>query len=265
MKELKRVPVNKGVEKEYKRKLDKLVKAMSASVMYWVLADYGNRTAFEMASAIRKRVKQWDRIFGDEAEKIALWFVKNVRKHTEIGMNNAFKAVGYKMRKTTPEKVIKQVELQNVELIKSIPEKYFIGIKEVAILSLIYGWSKERLNEELVKRKGIVERRVKNIASDQSYKTTSLIKTSICQANRIYFARWRYTFEAEKPRENHIEMDGMLFDTRVGCPEIGTGEFIQPSYRYNCHCDFTPVVPEFDEDLHKEVEKQVFYKRLVRF
>ena len=151
------------------------------------------------------------------------------------------------------------------ELIRSIPEKYFIGVKEVALLSLMYGWSKDKLNEELVKRNGIVERRVKNIASDQIHKTTELIKSAICENNKIYFGKWKYTFQAEQPRLNHIQMDGMLFDIRQGCPEIGTGELIQPSFRYNCHCDFNPVIPEFDEDLHKEVEKQVFYKRLVRF
>lgn len=264
MRELKRVPPNKGIEKEYKRKLNKLVQAMSASVMYWVLADFGNRTANEMANAIRKRVRQWDKIFGKDAERIAQWFVKSVQKQTETGMAQAFNDVGRKM-KPTPMHVIKAIEMENVELIKSIPQKYFIGIREVALLSLMYDWSKEKLNEELVKRKGIVERRVKNIASDQTHKTTELIKSAICERNNIWYGIWRYTYEAEKPRLNHIEMDGMLFDIRVGCPEIGTNELIYPGEKYFCHCDFNPVIPEFDEDLHKEVEKQVFYKRLVRF
>ena len=264
MRELKRVPPNKGIEKEYKRKLNKLVQAMSASVMYWVLADFGNRTANEMANAIRKRVRQWDKIFGKDAERIAQWFVKSVQKQTETGMEQAFKEVGRKMN-PTPMHVVKAIEMENVELIKSIPQKYFIGIREVALLSLMYDWSKEKLNEELVKRKGIVERRVKNIASDQTHKTTELIKVALCENNKIYFGRWKYTYQAEQPRLNHIQMDGMLFDVRLGCPEIGTNELIYPGEKYFCHCDFNPVIPEFDEDLHKKVEKQVFYKRLVRF
>ena len=117
---------------------------MSASVMYWVLADYGGRSAYEMAVAIRKRVKQWDKIFGKEAQKISLWFVNNVKKHTEVGMNNAFASAGYKMRKKTPADLMNAIEYENIELIKSVPEKYFIGIKEVALLSLMYGWSKDK-------------------------------------------------------------------------------------------------------------------------
>lgn len=264
MRELKRVPPNKGIEKEYKRKLNKLVQAMSASVMYWVLADFGNRTANEMANAIRKRVSQWDKVFGKDAERLAQWFVRSVQKQTETGMKQAFKEVDRNM-KPTPIHVIKAIEMENVELIKSIPQKYFIGIREVALLSLMYDWSKEKLNEELVKRKGIVERRVKNIASDQTHKTTELIKTSLCEKNNVWYGVWRYTYRSKEPRLNHVEMDGMLFDIREGCPEIGTNEYIYPSYRYNCKCDFNPVVPEFGDDLKKEVEKRSYYKKIVRF
>lgn len=265
MKELKRVPANKGIEKEYKRKIDKLVKAMSASVMYWVLADYGGRTAWQMANAIRKRIKQWDRIFGEQSEKLALWFVKSVKKQTETGMQLAFKNVGYKMKHDTPEEVIKAITYENIELIKSIPEKYFIGIKEIALLSLMYGWSKEKLKSEIEKRDGIVLRRVKNIASDQTHKTTELVKRGLCQSNNIWYGVWRYTYMSDEPRLNHVEMDGMLFDVREGCPEIGTNEYIYPTYRYNCKCDFNPVVPEFGDDLKKEVEKRSYYKKIARF
>ena len=265
MKELKQVPANKGIEKEYKRKLDKLVKAMSASVMYWVLADFGGRTAYEMAVAIRKRVKQWDKIFGKQAEKIALWFVKSVQKHTEIGMKNAFRSAHYKMKYGTPKDILKAIEYENVELIKSIPEKYFIGVKETASLSLMYGWSKEKLNEELVRRKGIVERRVKNIASDQTHKTTNLIKIGLCQNNGVVYGKWKYTWRSEQPRENHVRMDGDLFDIHRGCIEVGTGDLIFPAQKVNCKCSFNPVIEEYgDEDkIRKEVEKNSYYASLV--
>ena len=254
MKELKRVPSNKGIEKEYKRKLDKLVKAMSASVMYWVLARHGERTPYEMANAIRKRVKQWDKIFGDEAQKIALWFVNDIKKHTEVGMSNAFTAVGYKMKRKTPEDVIKAVEYENIELIRSIPEKYFIGVKEVALLSLMYGWSKDKLNEELVKRNGIVERRVKNIASDQTHKTTNLIKVGLCQNNGIKLCKWVYTWRSETPREKHIMMDGQIFDIEVGAITPDGDEYIYPAQKINCKCDFKPIIEELGDNLRQKME-----------
>lgn len=265
MKELRKVPPNKGVEIEYRKKLKKLLQAMSASVMYWILADYDGKTAVEMAMAIRKRVKQWDKIFGDEAEKIALWFVNKVRKHTEVGMAGAFRAVGYKMRKATPERVIKAVEIENTELIKSIPEKYFVGVKEVAMLAIVYGWSKEKLRIELQKRFDIADRRIKNIVSDQSYKTASVIKMELAKNNGIYTARWKYTYLSQEPRENHIQMDGKLFDVRVGCIEEGTGELVFPSQRINCKCSFNPVILEYGDDVSKEIEKNSYYANITRF
>ena len=76
MKTLKPVLANKGVEKDYKKKLDKLVDSMSASVMYWVLADYKNRTPVQMATAIQKRIKQWKKVFGEKS-----CYILSVRSH----------------------------------------------------------------------------------------------------------------------------------------------------------------------------------------
>ena len=265
MKELKQVPINKGVEKEYKRKLDKLVKAMAGSVMYWILADYGGRTSYEMAMVLRKRIKQWDKNFGEQAQKLALWFVNSVRKHTEVGMRNAFSSAGYKMKYNTPEKVIKAIEYENVELIKNVPQKYFIGVKELAFLSLMYGWSKEKLSDELEKRTDITLRRVKNIASDQTHKTTNLVKLGLCQNNGIVYGKWKYTWRSETPRENHIQMDGELFDIQRGCQEFGTGDLIFPAQKINCKCSFNPVIEEYGDGdkIRKEVEKNSYYARFV--
>ena len=64
--------------------------------------------------------------------------------------------------------------------------------------------------------------------------------------------------------ENHIEMDGGLFDIRVGCREIGTGELIYPGERINCSCSFSPVIVEYGDDIEKEIEKNSYYKRFAR-
>lgn len=242
MKELRRVPPNKGIEKEYRKKLEKLVKAMSASVMYWVLADWGGRTAFEMSMAIRKRIKKWDKIFGDKAEQIALWFVKSVKNHTEIGMKNAFKEAGYRMKRGTPKEIMKAIEYENVDLIKSIPAKYFLGVETVAMLAMMYGWSKTDLTDELDRRYNICKRRVKNIASDQTHKTTELFKKAICKNEGVRLGKWVYTWRSEKPRENHIMMDGLVFDLDKGALTPEGDEFIFPAQKINCYHKDTEVM-----------------------
>ena len=264
MKELKQVYPNKGVEAEYRKKLGKLVDLMSKSVMYWLLADWGGRTAREMSIILRKRIKQWDKVFGKEADKIALWFVKSVKRHTEFGMKTAFRDAGLKLRSDVPKNTELGVEIENRALIRSIPEKYFTGIETVAMMALLYGWSKETLADEIQKRYRITIRRTKIIASDQTHKTTELFKRAICEESGIYIARWKYTYLSKKPRENHIEMNGGLFDIRVGCREVGTGELIYPGERINCSCSFSPVIVEYGDDIEKEIEKNSYYKRFAR-
>jgi len=249
MKELKQVYPNKGVEAEYRKKLGKLVDLMSKSVMYWLLADWGGRTSREMSIILRKRIKQWDKVFGKEADKISLWFVKSVKRHTEFGMKTAFRDAGLKLKVDVPKNTELGVEIENRSLIRSIPEKYFTGIETVAMMALLYGWSKETLADEIQKRYRITIRRTKIIASDQTHKTTELFKRAICQLSGINFGVWTYTYRSEKPRESHIEMNGALFDLSKGCYDYYENEYIFPAQRINCKCDFKPVIFEMGDDI----------------
>ena len=264
MKELRRVYPNKGVEAEYRKKLGKLVDLMSKSVMYWLLADWGGRTTREMSIILRKRIKQWDKVFGKEAEKIALWFVKSVKKHTEFGMKSAFRESGLKLKEDVPKNIENGVRIENTALIKSIPEKYFTGIETIAMMALLYGWSKEVLADEIQKRYRITIRRTKIIASDQTHKTTELFKRAICQASGIKFGRWLYTYRSETPRKSHIEMNGAIFDLSRGCYDYYDNEYIFPTQKISCKCDFVPIIEEPGDDIRKNIEKSVYFKNVAR-
>lgn len=144
MKQTRRIFPNLGVEKEYRKKLDKLIKAMGVSVLYWLLADYGNKTPIEIAKVLQKRIKQWKKTFGNKSDEIAIWFVRSIKKHTEFNMKNAFNEIGYNIKAEVPNETVKAVELENRYLINSIPEKYFTAIETIAMMALLYGWSKEK-------------------------------------------------------------------------------------------------------------------------
>lgn len=248
MKTLNLVPPNKGVEREYKKKLDKLVDAMSKSVMYWLLVDYGGRTAKQVATELQKRVKQWKKVFGKESDKIAEWFVKTTKKHTNDGMKKAFADAGLKMKRGISLNTEKAIEIENQDLIESIPEKYFTGVETVAMLAMLYAWKKTDLTKELEKRYNITMRRVKVIAADQTHKTTELFKRDICENNNIREAKWVYTYRSEKPRESHIMMDGQIFDLDKGALTPEGDAFIMPGQLINCKCDFRPIIREFGDE-----------------
>ena len=255
---------NKGVEMEYRKRLDKLLDAMNKSVLYWILADYGNRTAKEMARAIQKRIKQWNKVFGSKAEDMAVWFAKTVKKHTETGFRTALRGVDINRYPSVPNNVVNAVELENEDLIKSIPEKYFLGISTVAMMAIMYDWSAEELQKEIEKRHGITWRRIRTIARDQTHKSNELYKKAICDNLGIKYAKWVYTWRSETQRESHVAADGRLFDISKGC--LIDGEYIFPGELINCACSFAPVIeePGDEEEIRKEIEKNRYYKKIAR-
>ena len=264
MKTLKPMKANKGIEMEYRKRLDKLLDAMNKSVLYWILADYGNRTAKEMARAIQKRVKQWDKIFGNKAKDVALWFARTVKNHTEVGFRTALQSVGVNRYITVPDNAINAVEIENEDLIRSIPEKYFMGISTVAMMAIMYDWSADELEKQIEKRRGITWRRIRTIANDQTHKSNELFKKALCEKAGIKYARWQYTWRSEQPRDSHVEADGRLFDISKGC--LIDGEYIFPAEAYNCKCTFSPVIeePGDEEEIKKELEKNRYYRIIAR-
>ena len=262
MKILRQVKKNKGIEVEYRKRLDKLIDAMDKSVMYWILADYGNRTAKEMAIAIQKRIKQWTKVFGDKAGDMALWFAKSVRKHSEIGFRMALGEQGIRKEPKVSYDVFNAVRLENEDLIKSIPEKYFTGIETVAMLAIMYGWSKEELQENIEKRHGITIRRARTISRDQTNKANNVFMMDICEQMGIDKAVWTYTYRSEKPRESHLAANGTVFDIHKGC--LIDGEYILPGELINCSCSFRPIILEVGDDIKKEIDKSVYFRHIAR-
>ena len=262
MKILKAVKSNKGIESEYRKRLEKLVDAMDKSVMFWILADYGNRTPKEMAVAIQKRIKQWTKVFGEKSGDIALWFAKTVKKHTEMGFRMALGEQGIVRQPEVDRDTFNAVRLENDDLIKSIPEKYFTGISTVAMLALLYDWDKDKFQDEIEKRHDITKRRVKTIASDQNHKSNVLFSRAICQELGIDKAIWVYTFRSNEPRINHVAADGTVFDLDKGC--LIDGEYIFPAEKINCKCDFRAVIPEIGDEVRNKIEKNRYFKIIAR-
>lgn len=257
MKEVSQVYPNKGIEEQYRKKLNKLVDAMVLSAVYWILANYKGRSAKELSFIIRKKVKQWKKTFGKDSEKIAEWFVRSVKNGTEFGMKSAFTKAGVNIRSSVPKEIALGVEYENKALIDSIPEKYFSGVEVVCMLALLYNWDKERLEQELDKRNGIVKRRVVLIAKDQTGKTTELFKREICKRAGVKFARWVYTWKSEKPRKDHIEMNGALYELEKGCFNYYTNEYEFPKEKIGCKCDFKPVIEELGDNIKEQIKRRI--------
>jgi uncharacterized protein with gpF-like domain len=247
MKVIRQVYANKGVEADYRKRLKNLVNKMNKIVLMWILANAGTKTANQITKELIKFVKKYRKIFGSEGDKIVRKFVKDMEKHATIGMKNAFAEAGLNVRPNISDRVKSAVYFENKGLVSSIPEKYFDGIQTILMMAILYGWTKGDLTKAIKKRYIITERRVRVITSDQTHKTNEIFKRSICEELGVKKARWVYTWRSEKPRENHVEMDGAVYDMDKGCYDYYSDDYIQPAQLYNCKCSFRPIIEEIGD------------------
>lgn len=270
---LRAIRPNKGIEMAYRKKLMKLIDDMQHSVKYWIEAEYKKQEpvimaddatpADAMARALRKRFIQWQRNFTRQAKKLAEWFTRQNYKYTESAFKDSWRS--YKSQKfqqkledlgfaidlkMTPalQNVIKSFIHENVNLIKSIPEKYFTEVEGMVMRSVRSGRDLQYLTDELEHRYGITRRRAILIARDQNNKATEQMNRTRQIGLGITRGIWRHASGVKKPRDrepdNHVAADGERFDLDKGY-EISPGKFIFPGEEINCHCYYTPIIEEF--------------------
>lgn len=265
---LRPIRPNKGIEMAYRKKLMKLIDEMQNSVKYWIESEYKRQEpvimaddatpADAMARALRKRFTQWQRNFRREARKLAEWFARSNYKYTENAFKSSWKS--YKEQKfrqkfedagftfdlkMTPamQNVMKSFIHENVNLIKSIPEKYFTEVEGMVMRSVRSGRDLAYLSDELEQRYGITRRRAVLIARDQNNKATSQMSRQRQQDLGITQAIWKHAGGVKEPRHSHEVADGKIFDLDKGL--YVDGKWIFPGEEINCHCYARPIIKEF--------------------
>lgn len=253
---LKGVHPNAGIEAAYKRKLRKMVAAMSKSVEYWLAAEYRaqipeiamDSPIDELNRKLKKLSESWQKKFDDGALNLASWFATASKSYSDGSMQKILKDAGFtvkfKMSKSARVR-FNAVVSENVGLIKSIPEQYFTQVEGIVMRAASRGRDLEYLTKELKKRYDITDRRAKLIAIDQSNKATSLFT----QQNQIDLglteADWQHSTAGKHPRESHVAANGQRYKIAKGM--LIEGEYIFPGEKINCRCISRPVIPGFND------------------
>lgn len=266
-KTLRAVRPNKGIELAYRKKLLRLIDEMQKSVTYWLEAAYKREQpiiakdatpADELQKVLRKHFIQWRRNFNRKAKDLADWFVWANYKYTESALKDrikSFKQTAYgKMfedagftfeLKMTPamRNTMQSFINENVNLIKSIPEKYFTEVEGMVMRSVRSGRDLAYLSDELENRYGITRRRAVLIARDQNNKATEQMNRTRQMDLGIKKGIWRHAGGVKEPRESHKAADGKIFDLNEGLKI--DGEYVYPGEMINCHCYYEPIIEEF--------------------
>jgi uncharacterized protein with gpF-like domain len=243
----------------YERQMLALIGEMSASIEYWLQAQYRDTppalAAMDatpskvMLARFRALAKKWQKHFEQQAPKIADAYLKGSFKATDSAMRMALKdtgiAVKFKMTPAMRDAFNATLE-ENVGLIKSIPQRYLSQVEGIVTRSYASGRDLETMVKEIRALYPKAQNSAVLIARDQSNKANSVVENARRLEIGITQALWLHSGGGKHPRASHVRAAGQIYNIRKGCPirnEKGQIEYIQPGQKINCRCVSRSVIP----------------------
>jgi SPP1 gp7 family putative phage head morphogenesis protein len=225
---------------------------MTKSAEYWATAQYnahqsGERGMNDIADRLIDLRDKWEATFADAALTIAPRFTHAVDNTATKALTRSLGEKDIPRVKFTMTPEMKQavdgIVAENVNLIKSIPEKYFTQVQTITLQSITRGRDLQYMTEELQKQFGITRRRAENIAIDQNNKATAELSRVRQQSLGITKGIWIHSGGGSHPRPKHVKAHGQEFDLDKGLPVGDNGEYVLPGQEIHCGCSWKPVLP----------------------
>lgn len=268
MKQGKALKHNVGIAKWYYDELDEMTEEMTSETKKQIEPLYkrymlGEAGIFAiLLTALTSLQDKFYFSFKDKAEKLVKKFIEKQLKYARFSVANALKPIA---TETTIAKLMSQslVSMQNkdfvkmaiynnVSLIRSIPEEYFKDIVGAISRSMSTGGDLKQLEEWLIKNTGVVKRRAKLIAYDQTRKVYSALSVSNMKDAGVQKVMWLHSHAGKVPRCLHVKpypkgLNGLVFDIDKP-PIIQEAKGKQPQVRgypgelINCRCFLKPVI-----------------------
>ena len=228
---------------ETERRVTRLMSGESAEEYFAMDAAVSSQARKLMNALFRK----FNSEFASTAKPLAASFAKQSDKVSSSAVHKSIKELSGGLSLPTAnldgqlKDILKATITENVGLIKSIPQKYFLEI-EGAVMRSIAGGEGDNLITVLRKQKKITERRAQLIAMDQTRKAMNNFSKGRLKNLGIDDYEWIHVASAE-PRKDHQALNGKVFSWTdpKRKPRDKDGEVI-PGQRINCHCVFRPVI-----------------------
>jgi SPP1 gp7 family putative phage head morphogenesis protein len=256
---LKPVRPNAGIAAIYRRRIDRLLKEMACSYVYWLRAQYqanppklasDESPAQKLQRELNRLGLHWGRRWGQMAPRLARYFATAVedraRKQLRDILREGGASVEFRMTAAMRD-VFKATVQENVSLIRSIPEQFHTQVEGLVMRSVQSGRDIGQLTKDLQKRYGVSYRRAALIARDQNNKATSTFQRVRCQELGIEEAIWLHSHAGKKPRPTHKANDGKRYKIAEGWfdPDPKIRQRIWPGQLINCRCTAKPIVKGF--------------------
>lgn len=240
----------------YKAELLKIVKRLQAETEASLFKVVGQNWTQDAPSldAILKELKEAARRFGGMrafAERLAKLAAERNLRDTDTKLINSIRSAlsvnisAALSKEGAIQTAVKAAIVQNIDLITSIPEKYFEKIENLVRKNFETGMRFETIVDKIKEVGNVTESRAKLIARDQTAKMNSNFNQIRQTDLGIYSYIWQ-TSGDERVRPEHADNDGKEF--RWDEPPVETGH---PGEDIQCRCVAIPVFKL--SDMEKEL------------
>lgn len=234
--------------RETRRELLRLYRHENAPTLDHVAMDASFTAA--ASKLFRELTRKFTGLFTGQAGGLAEALAKGISNVTATQLGASLKEVSGGVTLKTDVvsgavgEVVKAGIRENVALIKSIPEKYFLEIQGAVMRSVQTGQGVSDLEKQLGKYEGVTKRRAALIARDQTSKATTAINRARMKGLGVKKFEWLHSYGGKEPRELHKDyLNGKIFD--LDDPPVideRTGERGLPGQLINCRCRMIPVI-----------------------
>lgn len=270
---LKGTQLNYNVSQQlrYQRALLKLTREMTQEVTRRILSLFKTNNSKEFFKQQKKATmdasitskskklmneltKKFTQLFKQQAPTLADNMLNGSLKTSETNLKTSLKQLSGGLTLNTGvipagmEDVGKAIVAENVSLIKSIPVEYLDDIQGAVMRSITAGEGAPDLEPLLKKYSGQTDRRVRNLALDQTRKAYNSINKQRMQSVGVKKFEWVHSGGGQHPRKSHQELDGKIFSFD-DLPLKGEEGFVNgqyPGQAINCACTMVPVI-EFED------------------
>lgn len=237
-----------GLEARYRAKLDRHIIAMVRDVQRQVAAIWHRNppelaqdasTIMEAIEAIARLARDWDKRFAALADTWGRQFPREAAAQADRGFMAQLRKAGLTVRfRLTPavSEVMQASILENVSLIKSIPEQFFTQVQSIVTEGVRVGRDMHAIAEGLEQQLGVTKRRAATIARDQTNKASAAILNVRYRECGITTARWLHSSGGVHPRRTHQAMDGKEYDITKGMYDSDEKAWVHPGQLINCRC-----------------------------
>lgn len=265
---------SQAVRAAYAKRLQSRLDEMRASLLWWLGAEYKRQQskiaaydampfwrkalrmiardaspANAMLAALRRRMRQWIRHFGDAAAEDAKWFASRALGQSSAGVAAGIKgATGIAVRfKSTRamQNAMASIVAENASLITSLPQRLGVDLEGLIMRSVRSGRDLAQLTDDVESRFDVARNRAAFIAEDQNNKATEALTRVRYQELGITRVEWVHVSRSIQARKTHEDMDGRPFMLSEGLYDPAVGRKIRPGELPRCRCQYAPLLPAF--------------------